>query len=168
MRKGYILPKKRFKAIQEAPQPHNLAELRSFLGIINYYGKFLPNLSTKLAPLYQLLKRGSRWQWGKAQADAFTVAKKALQDDTLLVHYDSKRQVVLACDASPYGLGAVLSHIMEDGQERPIAYASRTLTAQKRITASLRKKPLELYLGFKSFTTTFMGENSSLSLIIDH
>ena len=49
--------KGKVKAIQEAPQPRNVTELRSFLRIINYYGKFLPNLSTKLAPLYQLLKR---------------------------------------------------------------------------------------------------------------
>ena len=53
--------KEKVNAIQEAPQPHNVTELRSFLGIINYYGKFLPNLSTKLAPLYQLLKRGVKW-----------------------------------------------------------------------------------------------------------
>ena len=85
-RNGLHPTKEKVRAIQEAPQPHNVAELRSFLGIISYYGKFLPNLSTKLAPLYQLLKRGNRWQWDKSQADAFTVAKNALQNDTLLVH----------------------------------------------------------------------------------
>ena len=57
---------------------------------------------------------------------------RASQDDTLLVHYDSKRQVVLACDPSLYELGAVLSHIMDVGQERPIAYASRTLTTAEK------------------------------------
>ena len=100
--------KGKVKAIQEAPQPRNVTELRSFLGIINYYGKFLPNLSTKLAPLYQLLKRGVKWQWDKPHADAVAVAKNALQDDTLLVYYDRNRQLVLAYDASPYGLGVVL------------------------------------------------------------
>ena len=124
--------KEKVKAIQEAPQPQNVTELRSFLGIINYYGKFLSNLSTKLAPLYQLLKRGVEWQWNKPHAEAFAVATNALQDDTLLVHYDRNRQLVLACDASPYGLGAVLSHIMDDGRERPIAYASHTLTSAEK------------------------------------
>ena len=106
--------KEKVRAIQEAPQPRNASELRSFLGIINYYGKLLPNLSTKLMPLYQLLKRSTRWQWDKSRAEAFEAAKNALQDDTLLVHYDSNRQLVLACDILPYGLGAVLSHIMDD------------------------------------------------------
>ena len=81
---------------------------------LDYYGKLLPNLSTKLRPLYQLLKRSTRWHWDKSRAEAFEAAKNALQDDTLLVHYDSNRQLVLACDILPYGLGAVLSHIMDD------------------------------------------------------
>ena len=124
--------KEKVKAIREASQPHNVNELKSFLGIINYYGKFMPNLSTKLAPLYNLLQKEAKWQWGTKQIKAFQDAKNALQDNTLLVHYDSSKQLVLACDASPHGLGAVLSHIMEDGEERPVAYASRTLMAAEK------------------------------------
>ena len=120
------------KAIQEAPEPKNLVELRSFLGMINYYSRFLPNLSHRLAPLYNLLKRGVHWHWKSKQSEAFKLAKNALQADSLLVHYDPTKQIVVACDASPIGLGAVLSHIMPDGQERPIAYASRTLTVAER------------------------------------
>ena len=66
------------KAIQEAPRPHNVVELRSFLGIINYYGKFLPNLSKRLAPLYQLLKKGVKWQWNRQHDEAYAAAKSAL------------------------------------------------------------------------------------------
>jgi len=77
------------KAIQEAPAPKNLVELRLFLDIINYYDRFLPNLSTCLAPLYALLKRGSRWCWKTAQEEAFQAAKPTLQGDSLLVHYES-------------------------------------------------------------------------------
>ena len=112
---AYIQPKRKYiKAIREAPQPHNVNKLRSFLGIINYYGKFMPNLSTKLAPLYNLLQKEAKWQWGTKQIKAFQDAKNALQS----------KQLVLGCNASPHGLGAVLSHIMEDGEERPVAYAS--------------------------------------------
>ena len=132
--------KEKVKAIQEAPQPHNVAELRSFLGIINYYGKFLPDLPTTLTPLYQLLKKNSKWHWGKQHANAFAEAKSALQNGTLLVHYDSNRQLVFACDTSPYGLGVVLSHIMDDdGQERLIA---RTLTAAEKNYSQLEKEAL--------------------------
>ena len=115
--------KEKVKAIREAPEPQNVSELRSFLGIINYYAKFLPNLSTKLAPLYGLLQKEFKWSWGQKQVKAFQVAKDALQ--TLLLHYDGSRQLVLTCDASQYRLGGVLSHIMDDRQEKPIAYTSR-------------------------------------------
>ena len=136
--------KDKVKAIREAPQPQNINRLRSFLSIVNYYGKFMPNLSAKLSPLYQLLQKNGKWHWGPEQAEAFMSAKEALQDDTLLVHYDNSKPLQLACDASPYGLGAVLSHIMEDGQERPIAYASRTLTAAEKNYSQLEKEALRI------------------------
>ena len=135
--------KEKVKAIRESPQPHNVNEFRSFHGIINHYGKFMPNLFTKLVPLYGLLQKEAKWQWGSKRAKAFQDAKNALQDDTLLVHYDSSKQLVLACNASPYVVGAVLSHIMENGGERPVAYASRTLTvAEKNYTKPTRKRSI--------------------------
>ena len=151
--------KEKVKAIQEAPQPHNVAELRSFFGIINYYGKFLPNLSAKLTPLYQLLKKNVKWQWNKQHATAFATAKNALQDDTLLVHYDSTRPLVLACDASPYGLGAVLSHVMDNGQERPVAYASRTLTAAEKNYSQLEKEALGVVFAVQKFHNYLYGRH---------
>ena len=119
--KGLHPTQEKVKAIREAPHPRNISELRSFLGMITYYRKFLPNLSTQLKPLYSLLCKKATWVWGNKQEEAFQLAKEALLTNSLLVHYDSLKPLVLACDASAYGLGAVLSHIMPDGEERPIA-----------------------------------------------
>ena len=63
--------KEKVRAIQEAPQPQNVTELRSFLDIIKYYDKFLPDLTTTLVPLYHLLKRGARWQKGQSTSKYF-------------------------------------------------------------------------------------------------
>ncbi len=71
------LPEK-VKAIEEAPEPKNLQELRAYLGLLNYYSKFLPNLSQKLHPLYQLLKGGQSWKWSKVEVDAFQLSKQLL------------------------------------------------------------------------------------------
>ena len=123
------------QAIRDAPTPTNVTELCSFLGILYYYGKFLPNLSTKLYPLHTTHIAREEDQVGLGQTtqqDAFQMAKEALQANSLLVHYDPSKPLILACDASQYGIGAVLSHIMDNGEERPIAYSSRTLNAAEK------------------------------------
>ena len=166
---GHIIDKdglhpteEKVRAIKEAPKPRNVSELRSFFGIINYYGRFLPNLSSKLAPLYKLLQKDAKWTWGRKQNEAFRAAKSALQDDSLLVHYDESKPLVLACDASQYGLGAVLSHVMDDGKERPVAYASRTLTPAEKNYSQIEKEGLAIIFGVKKFHNFLFGRHFSI------
>ena len=139
------------KAISEAPEPKNVAELHSFLGMINYYGRFLPNMSTQLAPLYRLLRKDVQWSWTNKQNKAIEAAKKALQTDSLLVHYDSSKPLLLACDASQYGLGAVLSHVFENSEEQPIAFMSRTLMPAEKNYSQLEREGLVIIFGMQKF-----------------
>lgn len=88
-------------AIVNAPKPNNVTELRSFLGLLNYYGRFLLNLSSRLQPLHNLLKQKQPWSWTAACETAFEEAKQLLLGSTVLVHYDGNRPLKLACDASP-------------------------------------------------------------------
>ncbi len=75
-------------AIVNAPKPNNVTELRSFLGLLNYYGRFLQNLSSRLQPLHNLLKQKQQWSWTAACDMAFEEAKQLLLGSTVLVHYD--------------------------------------------------------------------------------
>ena len=111
------------RAIAEAPAPNNVSQLRSLLGVVKYYAKFLPNLSTALAILYRLLQKKAKWTWDANQKEEFSEAKTRLTSSCVLMHYDPEKELVLSCDASPYGLGAVLSHRLEDGTEKPMAFA---------------------------------------------
>lgn len=115
------------EAVIKAPVPRNVKELQSFLGLVNYYRRFMPNLSAVLHPLHQLLSAGTSWCWKKEQEDAVAEAKRLLTSAPVLAHYDPKQELVLACDASPFGLGAVLSQRDAHGMERPIAFGSRSL-----------------------------------------
>ena len=81
-------------AILQAPLPTCQAELRSWLGILNYYGKFLGNLATVLYPLHELLKKDCPWQWSQACEEAFHECKKTLMSSKVLVHYDSTKPLV--------------------------------------------------------------------------
>ena len=112
------------------------------MGLLNYYCKFLPNLSTILAPLYKLLQKKNNWQWGPEQQAAFAKAKQSLTLDSPLVHYDPDKELLLACDALPYGIRAVLSHKMENGDDKPIAFASQTLEIAKMHYFQLDKESL--------------------------
>ena len=150
------------KAIKEAPTPKNVTELRSFLGLITYYSKFLPNMSSKLAPLYALLRKSKTWSWSTKEDAAFQVAKDALQTDSLLVHFDPAKPLILACDASQYGIGAVLSHKMDDGHERPIAYVSRTLNPAEKRYSQLDKEALAIVSGVKKFHNYLYGRHFTI------
>ena len=74
--------------------------------------------------MYSLLQKSHCFSWGKQQQFAFLETKKQLRAENLLTHYDPSNKLLLACDASPYGIGAVLSHCLQDGTDQPIAYAA--------------------------------------------
>ncbi|KAJ8023976.1 hypothetical protein HOLleu_36568 [Holothuria leucospilota] len=139
------------EAILKARQPTNVTELRSYLGLLNYYGRFLPSLSQVLAPLHQLLKKSVQWNWSANEQRAFQQSKQMLLSSNVLVHYDPSKPLIMSCDASPYGVGVVLSHQMEDGQERPIAFASRTLTTAEERYSQLDKEGLAIVFGVTKF-----------------
>ena len=84
-----------------------------------------------LAPLYKLLKKDHTWNWTPECEEAFGKCQSVLSSSAVLVHYDDRRPLRLACDASSYELGAVLSHVFTD-EEPPIVFASRTLNKAER------------------------------------
>ena len=147
--KGLHATLSKVKALIEAPAPRD--ELRAFLGLLNYYSKFFNNLSHLLHPLNNLLRKGQKWEWTTACAAAFNEAKQALVSSKVLVHYDPDLPIRVAADASSYGLGAVLSHVLRDGTEHPIAYVSRTLTPSEKNYAQVEKVALAIVFGVRKF-----------------
>lgn len=130
--------------------------------MVNYYSKFLEHLSTKVAPLYKLLKKKSKWKWGPREDKAFNLVKKQLAEAPILEHYDPTKPLTLATDASPYGIGAVLSHVMEDGSEKPVAYASHTLNDIEKRYSQLDKEALVIIFGVKRFHHYLYGRQFSI------
>jgi len=156
------LPDK-IQAIQQAPTPTNLTELKLCIELLSYYGKFLPHLSTCLAPLYQLQRKDVTWQWTSEQEAAFRKSKELLISSPLLLHYNPDLPLILACDASAYGLGAVLAHRMPDGSEKPIAYVSRTLNPAERKYSQIEREGLSSVFGVKCFYTYLFGRGFTLA-----
>ncbi|XP_046559854.1 uncharacterized protein K02A2.6-like [Haliotis rubra] len=152
-------------AIKDAPAPKEVNELRSYLGMLNHYSEFLPNMATKCAPLYDLLKKTATWKWTQVEQQAFEVSKSDLTSDSLLIHYDSDKEIVVSCDASPYGIGCVLQHRTEEG-EKPVAFASRKLNSAEKNYSQLEKEALALIFVVTKFRQYLLGRQ--FTLITDH
>ena len=156
---------KKLQAISQAPEPKSVSELQAYLGLLNFYRKFLPNASTVLQPLTDLLKKDVRWSWGDEQKNAFEHSKKLLLNSKALAHFDPNLPIVVTADSSSYGVGAVLAHII-DGVERPVAFVSRTLNTAERNYAQIEREALGLVYALKKFHYYIYGKK--FTLVTDH
>ena len=133
---------------------------------VNYYQRFLPDLATTLHPLNNLLHKGTKFDWCTDCQAAFKKVKNLIASDQVLTHYDPRLPVRLASDASPYGIGAVLSHVYPTGEERPIAFASRTLTQAEKGYSQIDKEALAIIWAVKRFNIYLYGRQ--FELVTDH
>ena len=148
------------------PAPTDVSSLRSFLGSVQFYNKFLSNLATITDPLYRLTKKGIQWKWGSEEQATFQKLKDMLCADTVLAHFDPSLLVGVSCDASEVGLGAVLFHRYADGSERPIANISKTLTDTQRRYSQIQKEALAIVFSLKKFHQFLYGRR--FILVTDH
>ncbi|KAL7825671.1 hypothetical protein SRHO_G00334090 [Serrasalmus rhombeus] len=153
---------KKVQAIKDAPKPQNASELRAYLGMLNYYGRFFPDLASVLAPLHALLWTGVKWEWIAVHDKAFKKSKAMLTSEALLAHYNPASPLVIAADASPFGLGAVLSHMYQDGTERPVCFASRALVPAERKYAQVEKEALAVIYAVKKFHQFVYGHKFTI------
>lgn len=152
---------KHVSTIVNAPKPKTPDELRSFLGKVTYYHSFIPNLSTVTFPLREMLN-SNNFKWTNEGLEAFKNLKSTLTSDQVLVPFNPELPVILATDASPVGLGAVLSHIFPDGSERPIAYGSKSLNSAEKNYPQIDKEALAIVWGVKKFFQYLYGRKFTI------
>ena len=154
------------QAILEVCDPQNRSDLQSFLGLVNYYRKFIPKLSTLVSELNQLLSKDTPWCWSPECKDSLQALMDTLNISSVLAHHSPKLEVKLAVDASPVGLGAVISHITDVETEGRIAYASRSLTKTERNNSVIEKEALAIIFGIRKFQQYLYGKK--FTLLTDH
>ena len=156
----------KIQAIKKAPTPKNITQLKAYLGLLSYYYRFLTHLPSTVAPLYELLHHDITWHWSAEAEAAFIKSKELLTDDKCLVHFDNTLPLLLACDALQYGVGVVLAHRFPDGTERPIVFASHTLSDTEKKYSQGEKEGLACVFGVRKFHCYLYGQH--FSLITDH
>ena len=156
----------KIKAISEMKAPSDVTELRRYLGMVNYLGGYIPNLSQIEQPLNELLKKESVWTWGEKQRNAFAEIKKLLTTAPTLAYYDPVKPVTVSADASGYGIGAVLLQGTKT-DVHPVAYASRTMTQSEQRYAQIEKECLAATWACEKFHRYLFGLEK-FRLITDH
>ena len=156
--------KEKLEAILNAPEPKDVTQLRSYLGMLNFYRKFLVRAAAMLEPLNSLLRKDVKWNWTTEHSKSFQNSKSALLDVCLL-NFDPSLPIVVSADSSSYGLGAVLCQL-KDGVELPVVFASRTLNKAERNYSQTEKEVLALVYALKKFHHYLWGMR--FSLITDH
>lgn len=153
------------KAVTEFPTPKSPKDIKSFLGLVSYYRRFIPDFSKIAKPLTLLLKKDSPFLWENKQQLAFDELKHKLTSAPVLIYPDFSKPFILTCDASNHAIGAVLSQ-GPDGQDRPIAYASRTLNKSESNYSTTEKELLAIIFGCKNFRPYLYGRK--FRIITDH
>ena len=153
------------EAVKNAREPQNASEVRSYLGLVNYSARFIPDLATVAAPLRELTKKNARFKWGSQEQSAFDELKKRLSSAETLGYYDKNAPTTVIVDASPVGLGAILVQEQND-EYRVISYASRSLSQVERRYSQTEREALAIVWGCERFSVYLIG--LEFELLTDH
>lgn len=149
-------------AIRNMPRPMNVKDLERFLGMVNYVGNFISNLSGRNHVLRELLKKDIEWHWNTEHEKAFNDLKKCLLSVPVLQYYSLTKPIVISVDACKNGLGACL---LQDNL--PVCYASRSLTKAEQNYAQIEKELLACVYACEKFYTYLYGRGD-ITIETDH
>ena len=154
------------RAVKEVTRPSSASEVRSFLGLVGFSSRFIPDFATKAEPLRVLCRKDEKFLWGKAQEEAFNILKEDMAGASMLAYFDRGAPTEVIADASPVGLGAVLVQKV-DGERRAVRYASRSLSDTERRYSQTEKEALALVWSCERFNLYLCGL-PEFDLVTDH
>ena len=162
---GVLPDPDKVSAIKEYPVPRSVKDVRAFLGLANYYRKFVKDFAKIAGPLHDLTKKGLKFQWSDACQSAFETLKEALTQAPILAYPDFTLEFTLATDASDHGLGYVLGQV-QNGREVVIAYGGRKLLPAEKNYSVTEREALAVVAGIKHYQHYLYGAH--FKVLTDH
>ncbi len=164
-RRGVQPDPKKVEAITKWPEPDSATAVRSFLGLIGYYRRFVPGFAYTARCLHNLTHEGTSFNWTTECHQAFETLKQKLLSNDLLAFPNLSQPMIISTDASDFAIGAVLSQEI-DGHERPIAYTSRVLSRPERNYPTVEREALAVVDALQKFRCYTFGVPTRI--IVDH
>ena len=139
-------------SLKSLKPPTNVHELRSYLGMVTYCGRFINDLATMTAPLRKLTKKDVKFEWTESQQQSFDTLQAILSEKTTLSYFDPSKATKLIVDASPTGLAATpIQHTLNKNDETVVAYGSRSLTEVEQRYSQTEREALAVVFGCEHF-----------------
>ena len=163
---GISADEKKTSSLINASPPKNATEARSFLGLAQYLARFIKDFASISAPIRQLTHKNAKWVWGPEEQHAFVCLKACMATPEIMKYFNPSLETELIVDASPVGLGAILTQVTAEGGMNIVAYASRSLTDCESRYSQTEREALAVIWGIEHFHLYLYG--SSFRVITDH
>jgi len=166
---GLTMDKDKLKSILEWPIPKNIKELQSFLGLGNYYRKFIKNFAEIIEPLRKLLKKNADYLWNEEANNAFNKLKNAFLNNEVLIFPDPEKEFVVETDASDFAVGCILSQVSpKDNLLHPVAFYSRSMNKAEVNYTIYDKELLAIITAFDVWRHHLEGAKYPVQILTDH
>lgn len=145
-------------AIKNAPVPSNIKQLQAFIGLCNFYSRFIPNFAKNMSSFYSLLQKNAKFQWNEVHQKSFDKIKELFVQSNILQHFNLNYETCLETDSSSYGLGAVLlQRKSKSFPWLPVQFASRSLNPAEKNYSQIEREGLSVIFGTDKFRNFILG-----------
>ena len=167
-RDGIRMDPEKIRAINDWEEPRTVKQVQAFLGLCNFYRRFIRSFGAIARPLTQLTRKDVLFRFGDAERRAFEELKKRITEAPVLAHFDRTKKLVFEADSSDYVTGGVLSQIGEDGELHPVAFFSKNLSPAECNYEIYDKELLAIVKGFELWQPELVASEQIVDVITDH
>ena len=166
--KGVCMSDDKIQAIRNWTKPLTTRDIRSFVGLANFYSKFVPHFADTMKPFYEMTKKGAPYFWNDVLQSAFDTIKAAMHNDVFLIGFDYEKDVTLETDASGVAYAGIISQKDENGNLRPVLMFSHTFSSEQLNWDTHDRELWAIVYAFKNYPHFLKGTHNPVSVYSDH